>query len=398
MSSTSFAQSSSALRKKKTLKKGIQFTLMIVGQSGSGRSTFINTLCGQEIIESSITVPSPDNADHVKELQLRHESVELEDNEGVKIQLNLIDTPGFGDSIDNEFQFPIILDYITHQYDEILLEESRVRRNPRFKDGRIHCLLYLITPTGHGLREIDITFMLKVCPLVNLIPVIAKADSLTPEELALNKKLIMDDLQQHGIDHYKFPYDAAHDDDEIISYNEYLYSRLPFAVIGSNDFKTLPDGNVLRIRKLPHGEINVEDDAISDFPILRNTLLITHLNDLKEGTHDVLYEKYRTEALSGKDYRPDHDDSGFSAPQFHADEVESMNDSILNREAYHAREEQIKLEEERLRKFEERVQIDLANKRKELMERERELKDIEDRLEREMQEKGKLHAQVKAEE
>ena len=51
------------------------------------------------------------------------------------------------------------------------------------KDNRIHVALYFIQPTGHSLREIDIEFLKRIGPRVNVIPVIAKADSLTKEEL-----------------------------------------------------------------------------------------------------------------------------------------------------------------------------------------------------------------------
>lgn len=46
--------------------------------------------------------------------------------------------------------FQEILSYLELQYDHILAEESRIRRNPRFKDQRVHALLYFIPPTGHA--------------------------------------------------------------------------------------------------------------------------------------------------------------------------------------------------------------------------------------------------------
>lgn len=42
--------------------------------------------------------------------------------------------------------------------------------------------------------------MRRLSPLVNVIPVIGKADSLTPLELAESKKLIMEDIE-----HYRIP-------------------------------------------------------------------------------------------------------------------------------------------------------------------------------------------------
>jgi cell division control protein 11 len=46
--------------------------------------------------------------------------------------------------------FSEIVGYLERQYDDILAEESRIKRNPRFRDNRVHVMLYFITPTGHG--------------------------------------------------------------------------------------------------------------------------------------------------------------------------------------------------------------------------------------------------------
>ena len=48
------------------------------------------------------------------------------------------------------YSFSEIVEYLEREYDNILAEESRIKRNPRFKDNRVHVLLYFITPTGHG--------------------------------------------------------------------------------------------------------------------------------------------------------------------------------------------------------------------------------------------------------
>jgi len=92
---------------------------------------------------------------------------ELEED-GIRIALTVVDTPGFGDNIDNEdgcvhssvlphqqfstssFRFQEIMTYLERQYDDILAEQSRIKRNPRFRDNRVHALLYFIPPTGHA--------------------------------------------------------------------------------------------------------------------------------------------------------------------------------------------------------------------------------------------------------
>lgn len=374
---TDYNTSSAALRKRKTVKKTINFSFMIVGESGLGRSTFINSLCGgNTIVPTSLTATQDP---YTRKLTLRHENVELEDNEGHKISLNIIDTPNFANATNCEDDFKIVVDFIRHQYDEVLLEESRVKRNPRFKDGRIHVLLYLINATGHGLSEIDVKFLQHVSNLVNIIPVIAKADSLTPEELKLNKKLVLEDLNNYNINYYKFneyEYEEDYIDDEIIAYNKYLNLLIPFAVIGANTYQDLKDDDeMLKLRVLNSAwalPINIELPEFNDFTILKNILLITHLNEFKEITHNVIYENYRTEALSGRQFH-------YSSDKHSHDEA-AKSDNGSEASAYLQKEEQMKLEEERLKKFEERVHQDLLNKRKELLEREKELKEIEQRL------------------
>lgn len=148
----SAAGSALKLRRKKNVKKGIQFCLMVCGASGTGRTTFVNTLCGKPVLEGR------DNDDpttaHIEEgVRIKPVTVELElDEEGTRVSLTIVDTPGFGDAIDNEAAFGEISSYLERQYDDILAEESRIKRNPRFRDNRVHVLLYFVQPTGKTAR------------------------------------------------------------------------------------------------------------------------------------------------------------------------------------------------------------------------------------------------------
>lgn len=50
-------------------------------------------------------------------------------------------------------------------------------------DNRVHACVYFIQPTGHSLKPLDIEVMRRLHTKVNLIPVIAKSDTLTDEEI-----------------------------------------------------------------------------------------------------------------------------------------------------------------------------------------------------------------------
>jgi septin family protein len=93
-----------------------------------------------------------------------------------------------------------ITEDIESRYDSYLEQENRVNRL-KIVDNRIHACLYFIQPTGHAyvplpslcalmvmvsprLKPLDIEFMRRLHTKVNLIPVIAKADTLTDEEVA----------------------------------------------------------------------------------------------------------------------------------------------------------------------------------------------------------------------
>ena len=154
----------------------------------SGKTTFVNTLCESEVIGHKIS-DNPDTA-HIEEgIRIKPVNVEL-DEDGMRIGLTIVDTPGFGDNIDNEYAFQEIVGFLERQYDDILAEESRIKRNPRFRDNRVHALLYFITPTGHSLREMDIELMRRLSPRANVIPVVGKADSMTHTERAEFKKRV----------------------------------------------------------------------------------------------------------------------------------------------------------------------------------------------------------------
>jgi cell division control protein 11 len=139
--------------------------------------------------------------------------------------------------------------------------------------------------------------MKRLSPRVNVIPVIGKADSLTPAELAESKKLIMEDIEHYRIPVYNFPYDIEEDDEDTVEENAELRGLMPFAIVGSEDFVEI-DGRKVRARQYPWGVVEVENPRHSDFLAIRSALLHSHLADLKEITHDFLYENYRTEKLS----------------------------------------------------------------------------------------------------
>lgn len=209
-----------------------------------------------------------------------------------------------------------IIEFVESKYEEFLTAESRVHRKA-LCDNRVHTCLYFIAPSGHGLKPLDAEFMQRLGDKVNIIPVIAKADTMTPEEIQLFKKQILNEIAQHKIKIYDFP-EPMEDEDEAKVLRA-LRSRVPFAIVGANTVVEI-DGRKVRGRRYPWGVAEgewfwcvcnsvgnfemlfacvVENLEHCDFIALRNIVIRTHLQDLKDVTNNVHYENYRCRKLAG---------------------------------------------------------------------------------------------------
>jgi hypothetical protein len=73
----------------------------------------------------------------------------LEEN-GVRLRLTIVDTPGYGDQVNNENCWDPVLRYIKEQYAAFLRKELTPARDRRIPDTRIHCVLFFIAPSGHA--------------------------------------------------------------------------------------------------------------------------------------------------------------------------------------------------------------------------------------------------------
>jgi len=232
--------------------------------------------------------------------------------------------------------------------------------------------------------------MKRLAPRVNVIPVIGRADSLTPAELAESKKLVMEDIEHYRIPVYNFPYDIEEDDEDTVEENAELRGLMPFAIVGSEDIVEI-GGRRVRARQYPWGVVEVDNPRHSDFLAIRSALLHSHLADLKEITHDFLYENYRTEKLSKSVeggagvyvFLSRREIPSAPHPPLTLRSDSSMNPEDLASQSVRLKEEQLRREEEKLREIEVKVQREINEKRQELLARESQLREIEARMQRE---------------
>ncbi|XP_037514126.1 septin-2 isoform X2 [Rhipicephalus sanguineus] len=295
---------------RKSVKRGFDFTLMVVGESGLGKSTLINSLFLTDLYEdrklpnaevSNTVEPNhTSGAAHLpnekidRTVQIERKTMEIEEK-GVRLRLTVVDTPGFGDAVNCEESWRSIDRYIDEQFNQFFKDESGLNRK-NIVDNRVHCCLYFIPPWGHGLRQLDIEFMKRLHQKVNIVPVIAKADTLTPTEVRQMKDRVLRELEEHQVTVYQLPECDSDEDDDIKLQDRELKESIPFAVISSTQVVDI-NGRRVRGRLYPWGIVEVENPKHSDFLKLRTFLISTHMQDLKEVTRDVHYENYRAQYI-----------------------------------------------------------------------------------------------------
>ncbi|XP_060696500.1 neuronal-specific septin-3-like isoform X3 [Hemiscyllium ocellatum] len=278
--------------RRKAMKTGFEFNVMVVGESGLGKSTLVNTLFKSKVSRKSCTPNFMEKIPRTVELQTISHVIE---EKGVKMNLTVIDTPGFGDQINNENCWEPIVKYINEQYEKYLREEININRKKRIPDTRVHCCVYFVPPTGHWLRPLDIEFMNRLDKIVNIVPVIAKADTLTLDERRDFKQRIRQDLRNYSINVY--PQTEFDEDPEDKLLNDTVREKIPFAVVGT-DQEHQVNGKKILGRKTKWGIIEVENGAHCEFANLRDLLIRSHLQDLKDVTHKIHYETYRVRRLN----------------------------------------------------------------------------------------------------
>ncbi|KAE8282362.1 Septin-7 CDC10 protein-like protein [Larimichthys crocea] len=99
---------------RKSVKRGFEFTLMVVGESGLGKSTLINSLFLTDLYSPEYPGPSH----RIKKTVQVEQSKVLVKEGGVQLLLTIVDTPGFGDAVDNSNCWQPVIDHIDSKFED----------------------------------------------------------------------------------------------------------------------------------------------------------------------------------------------------------------------------------------------------------------------------------------
>jgi septin 7 len=171
-------------------------------------------------------------------------------------------------------------------------------------------------------------------------------------------------------------------------------SKVPFAVVGATSEITNSDGRKVRGRRYPWGIIEVDNEEHCDFVKLRQMLIRTHMEELKEHTNNALYENYRSEKLTAMGVAQDPSVFKEVNPAVKQEEERTLHEQKLAKmeaEMKMVFQQKVAEKESKLKQSEEELYA-RHREMKEQLERQRlELEEKKSRLEsgRPLEEKGK---------
>uniref|UniRef100_K7G774 Septin-type G domain-containing protein n=1 Tax=Pelodiscus sinensis TaxID=13735 RepID=K7G774_PELSI len=228
---------------RKSVKKGFDFTLMVAGESGLGKSTLVNSLFLTDMYRDRRLLSAEERI--TQTVEITKHVVDIEEK-GVKLRLTIVDTPGFGDAVNNTECWKPVADYIDQQFEQYFRDESGLNRK-NIQDNRVHCCLYFISPFGHGGARAcgHQGFKPRHTSAPSLARTACAQSQVSPARRCQAEAQIREEIDRYGIRIYQFPECDSDEDEDFKRQDQALKESIPFAVIGSN---TVVDAKGRRVR------------------------------------------------------------------------------------------------------------------------------------------------------
>ncbi|KAL8787892.1 MAG: hypothetical protein Q9213_001919 [Squamulea squamosa] len=239
---SSMASTVNSPRRLRKRKDPTPFNVLVVGARNSGKTSFLEFLRtslaspsqklrahshvdGHDVRAASLTVGYPNFTPHYIETELKTEriGVTLWDSQG--LERNVVD-----------LQLREMSSFVESKFEETFTEETKVARTPGFKDTHIHCVFLVLDParldanvatarkadaisgakingnsfayprstaTSGGLDEnLDLQVLRTLKGKTTVIPVVAKADTITTAHMAFLKRAVWDSIKRANLDNY----------------------------------------------------------------------------------------------------------------------------------------------------------------------------------------------------
>ncbi|KAK3691008.1 hypothetical protein LTR37_018910 [Vermiconidia calcicola] len=222
----------SSPRRVRRRKDPTPFNVLVIGAKNSGKTSLISFL------RHSLALPSnknpslePDSSVKASKSSFTSHYLETE-MDGERVGLTLWDSAGLEKNI-VDLQLREMATFVESKFEETFVEEQKVMRSPGVKDTHIHCAFLVLDPirldatiaassalqkggmnlmNASGLDdELDLQVMRALWGKTTVIPVIAKADTLTMGHMGFLKRAVWQSIKAANVD----PLEALELEDDI---------------------------------------------------------------------------------------------------------------------------------------------------------------------------------------
>lgn len=250
------------------IQKGCTFNIMAVGSHGLGKTTFLNHFLGSSILKSQPFDSRDENPfwqiESVCNIQTSY--VEVYES-GFMTRMNITEIDCVGDSTDNNGCCEQIVKLMERNLEDYYKKISKATKS-LVDDKRVHLCLYFLEPIRF-IKVADIEALKKISKYCTIIPIVAKADLLSPEYETDVKLKFREIFESNNIPFY---------DDKV------CISMAPFFVFFQNRQDT-PSTN--SNYKIPDQKAD-----LNEFSILKRLILEKSITHFVKET-DQFYDNYR---------------------------------------------------------------------------------------------------------
>lgn len=311
-------------------RDGADFNLLVVGPAGCGKSTLLANLYNQEILAKDRRryARLPNAIEFIE-----HETEVSE--AGVSLRLKVTEVLGYGElsfsTQSPQEKIQRIVKNVEDKHRQFFDGENYARRskNQQNKDQLYHAAIVFIQPQRNlNVSPIDISLLQALQTRVNVIPVIAKADTFIGEELCRIKSNLKRAFNDSKILLFPNITDVS-DDDWVIKEAVDVRSHCPFVTIAAES------ENGVRVRQYPWGLVSIDapvprsnrptsansshsltltstarlfeqtECCGNDLHPMQKMLIRSHFEFLKRHTVEKLYETFRTEMVCNVQLAPE---------------------------------------------------------------------------------------------
>ncbi|KAF9178370.1 Oxidoreductase [Haplosporangium sp. Z 767] len=201
------------------------------------------------------------------------------DDEVPARNLVFLDTPGYGSVVDARTNFKLFMNYVGQTF-----EEKNSRISPFMEVSNNELMRSLVTGVGahkfidicfylilHRLKPIDVEYMRMISEKANVVPIIAKADTQSEQEVRDLKVTVLKKLKEQGVSIYTFRIDY----DRLIRQAEAGQAGGPPFAVSNVAPKPISDDADDQI-PFKHAE--------NELPLLRKLVLETQITNIRQFT------------------------------------------------------------------------------------------------------------------